>query len=73
MDKFIVGIGGEREYIINGVRYTVTAKFLPHSEEKTLPFQIKRIIKNSAAHFTAPGNADILDTENVCPAAGKED
>ena len=60
------------EYVINGVRYIVTAK---HVESETMTFldKIKRFLGSDFAHLTTAEDINTINTECVCMTAGKED
>ena len=60
------------EYVINGVRYIVTAK---HIESETMTFldKIKRFLGSDFAHLTTAEDINTINTECVCMTAGKED
>ena len=60
------------EYVINGVRYIVTAK---HVKSETMTFldKIKRFLGSDFAHLTPAEDINTINTECVCMTAGKED
>ncbi|MGN0546335.1 MAG: hypothetical protein ACI4I3_03300 [Acutalibacteraceae bacterium] len=67
---------GVNEYLINGVRYTVESRFVPYDikrKQTTFYGKIKRIITSDFIPLTANTDEDILETNNVCLTAGKED
>ena len=67
---------GASEYTINGVRYTVESRFVPYdikSKQTTFHDKIKRIIRSDFIPLTVNTDEDILETNNVCLTAGKED
>lgn len=67
---------GANEYTINGVRYTVESRFVPYdikSKQTTFHDKIKRIIRSDFIPLTVNTDEDILETNNVCLTAGKED
>ena len=67
---------GANEYTINGVRYTVESRFVPYeikSKQPTFHDKIKRIIRSDFIPLTVNTDEDILETDNVCLTAGKED
>ncbi len=59
-------------YVINGVRYVVSAK---HSETESMTFidKIKRYLGSDFAHLTTAEDINTINTECVCMTAGKED
>lgn len=67
---------GANEYTINGVRYTVESRFVPYdikSKQTTFHDKIKRIIRSDFIPLTVNTDEDILESNNVCLTAGKED
>ena len=67
---------GANEYVINGVRYTVESRFVPYdikSKQATFHDKIKRIIRSDFIPLTVNTDDDILETDNVCLTAGKEE
>ncbi len=67
---------GANEYTINGVRYTVESRFVPYdikNKQTTFHDKIKRIIRSDFIPLTVNTDEDILETNNVCLTAGKED
>ena len=67
---------GANEYTINGVRYTVESRFVPYdikSKQATFHDKIKRIIRSDFIPLTVNTDDDILETDNVCLTAGKEE
>ena len=67
---------GASEYTINGVRYTVESRFVPYdikNKQATFHDKIKRIIRSDFIPLTVNTDEDILETDNVCLTAGKED
>ena len=67
---------GANEYTINGVRYTVESRFVPYdikNKQTTFHDKIKRIIRSDFIPLTVNTDEDILESNNVCLTAGKED
>ena len=67
---------GANEYTVNGVRYTVESRFVTYdikSKQETFHDKIKRIIRSDFIPLTVNTDEDILETNNVCLTAGKED
>lgn len=67
---------GANEYTVNGVRYTVESRFVPYdikSKQTTFHDKIKRIIRSDFIPLTVNTDEDILEKNNVCLTAGKED
>ena len=68
--------GGANEYTVNGGRYTVESRFVPYdikSKQTTFHDKIKRIIRSDFIPLTVNTDEDILESNNVCLTAGKED
>lgn len=67
---------GANEYVVNGVTYTVESRFVPYdikNKQTTFHDKIKRIIRSDFIPLTVNTDEDILETNNVCLTAGKED
>ena len=67
---------GANEYVVNGVTYTVESRFVPYdikSKQATFHDKIKRIIRSDFIPLTVNTDEDILETNNVCLTAEKED
>ena len=67
---------GANEYVVNGVTYTVESRFVPYdikNRQTTFHDKIKRIITSDFIPLTVNTDEDILETNNVCLTAGKED
>ena len=76
MGNWIIGLGAaEHEYKIGDVAYIVTSHFAkPTDAEKlTITDRMKSFVGGDFADLTANIDADIIDGEYVCSAAGKED
>jgi len=74
--NWIIGLGaGEHSYKIGTVTYIVTSHFAePGSKHRqTLTDKMKSFIGSDFADLTAEPDPDIIDTEYVRSAAGKED
>jgi hypothetical protein len=71
---WIIGvIQGEHSYCVNGVTYTVGAKFEPPREGRSVRCAIERIISGDMIHLMDLAEDDKLSSEYVCSAAGEED
>ena len=71
---WIIGvIQGEHSYCVNGVTYTVGAKFEPPREGRSVRCAIERIISGDMIDLMYLTEDDKLSTEYVCSAAGEED
>lgn len=66
-------IQSEHEYCINGVMYTVGAKFEPPHEGRSVRRAVERIISGDMIDLMDLAEDDKLTSEYVCSAAGKED
>ena len=67
---------GANEYVVNGVTYTVESRFVPYdikNKRATFHDKIKRIIRSDFIPLTVNTDEDILEPNNVCLTAGKED
>ena len=76
MSNWIVGLGLEKHsYKIGDVTYVVTPHFAkPTKEDKsTFSDRVKNFIGGDFTDLTANMDADTIDGEYVCSAAGKED
>ena len=74
--NWIIGLGAaEHEYKIGDVTYIVTSHFAKptDTEKQTISDRMKRFVGGDFADLTADTDADIIDGEYVCSAAGKED
>ena len=70
---FIVPLGGTSEYVINGVRYNVSSRFLSPLESKVTVFdKFKNAVGSEFIDLTNDTIKNTLD-DNVCSTAGKED
>ena len=75
-NNWIIGLSAaEHEYKIGDVTYIVTSHFAkPTDTEKlTIADRMKSFVGGDFADLTADMNADTIDGEYVCSAAGKED
>ena len=75
-NNWIIGLGeGEREYKIGDVTYIVTSHFAKptDTEKMTIADRMKSFVGGDFADLTADIDADTIDGEYVCSAAGKED
>ena len=70
----IIGvIQGEHSYCVNGVTYTVGAKFEPPREGRSVRRAVERIISGDTIDLMDLAKDDKLSSEYVCSAAGEED
>ena len=76
MGNWIIGFGAvEHEYKIGDVTYIVTSHFAKptNGEKLTIADRMKSFVGGDFTDLTADMDADIIDGEYVCSAAGKED
>ena len=75
-NNWIIGFGAnEREYEIGDVTYIVTSHFAKpaDAEKQTISDRMKNFVGGDFADLTADIDANTIDGEYVCSAAGKED
>ena len=67
-------LDGESEYCIGGVRYTVGHHFFPFlkSQQINLREKMENLLQSDFVDLTAFETPNILEGENVCSVAGKE-
>ena len=71
---WIIGvIQGEHKYCINGVTYTVGAKFELPREGRSVRRAFERIISGDTIDLMDLAEDDKLSSEYVCSAAGEEE
>lgn len=75
-NAWIVGIGGpEREYVVNGVRYFVSSRFVNSKENmrtaETMKERIEKYVKSDFADLTVDASSDIITDEYVCSSASQ--
>ena len=76
--NFIVGIGyDEHNYSINGVQYSVTPHYAPvdfqRKDNQTLSGCLRHFIASDFADLSSLSEEGMLEGEDACSAAGKED
>ena len=62
----------EKEYIINGIRYFVSARYLTDKKSDTFENKIEKYIGSDFTHLLPAINNDIINNEYICLTAGKE-
>ena len=77
-EGFVVGLGGkEHEYVLNGVRYIVSARFesstIKRNTDKTICDRVESYVGSDFADLMPEISDDKLAAEYVYSAAGKED
>ena len=75
--KILSGIGSqERAYQIGGVKYLVTARFVPlapSGKTATIHARFEEIIGNHFTQLTIPIDSATITEDNVCSTVGKEE
>lgn len=62
----------EKEYIINGIRYFVSARYLTDKKSDTFENKIEKYIGSDFTHLSPTINNDRINNEYICLTAGKE-
>ena len=62
----------EKEYIINGIRYFVSARYLTDKKSDTFENKIEKYIGSDFTHLSPTINTDTMNKEYICLTAGKE-
>ena len=62
----------EKEYIINGIRYFVSARYLTDKKSDTFENKIEKYIGSDFTHLSPATNNDRINNEYICLTAGKE-
>ena len=62
----------EKEYIINGIRYFVSARYLTDKKSDTFENKIEKYLGSDFTHLSPTTNNDIINNEYICLTAGKE-
>ena len=62
----------EKEYIINGIRYFVSARYLTDKKSDTFENKIEKYIGSDFTHLSPTINNDTMNKEYICLTAGKE-
>ena len=62
----------EKEYIINGIRYFVSARYLTDKKSDTFEKKIEKYIGSDFTHLSPATNNDRINNEYICLTAGKE-
>ena len=74
MDKFFVGFGKKQnDYVINGVRYSVSSEFMPSENSTTLSDKIEHYLDSYFADLIDTSDVDTISDDYVCSTVGKED
>ena len=62
----------EKEYIINGIRYFVSTRYLTDKKSDTFENKIEKYIGSDFTHLSPTINNDTMNKEYICLTAGKE-
>ena len=62
----------EKEYIINGIRYFVSARYLTDKKSDTFENKIEKYLGSDFTHLSPTTNNDRINNEYICLTAGKE-
>ena len=74
ISRYFVGFGlKKRDYVINGIRYSVTSRFMPPENKTTLTDKVKNYLDSDFADLTNTINSNTLTNDYVCSTVRKED
>ena len=62
----------EKEYIINGIKYFVSSRYLTDKKSDTFENKIEKYIGSDFTHLSPTINNDTMNKEYICLTAGKE-
>ena len=62
----------EKEYIINGIKYFVSSRYLADKKSDTFENKIEKYIGSDFTHLSPATNNDRINNEYICLTAGKE-
>ena len=62
----------EKEYIINGIKYFVSSRYLTDKKSDTFENKIEKYIGSDFTHLSPTINNDKMNKEYICLTAGKE-
>ena len=62
----------EKEYVINGIKYFVSSRYLTDKKSDTFENKIEKYIGSDFTHLSPTINTDTMNKEYICLAAGKE-
>ena len=62
----------EKEYIINGIKYFVSSRYLTDKKSDTFENKIEKYIGSDFTHLSPATNNDRINNEYICLTAGKE-
>ena len=62
----------EKEYIINGIKYFVSSRYLTDKKSDTFENKIEKYLGSDFTHLSPTINNDRINNEYICLTAGKE-
>ena len=62
----------EKEYIINGIKYFLSPRYLADKKGDTFENKIEKYIGSDFTHLSPATNNDRINNEYICLTAGKE-
>lgn len=62
----------EKEYVINGIKYFVSSRYLTDKKSDTFENKIEKYIGSDFTHLSPTINNDTMNKEYICLTAGKE-
>ena len=62
----------EKEYIINGIKYFVSSRYLTDKKSDTFENKIEKYLGSDFTHLSPTINNDTMNKEYICLTAGKE-
>ena len=62
----------EKEYIINGIKYFVSSRYLTDKKGDAFENKIEEYIGSDFTHLSPTINNDTMNKEYICLTAGKE-
>ena len=62
----------EKEYIINGIKYFVSSRYLTDKKSDTFENKIEKYLGSDFTHLSPTINTDTMNKEYICLTAGKE-
>ena len=62
----------EKEYVINGIKYFVSSRYLTDKKGDTFENKIEKYIGSDFTHLSPTINNDTMNKEYICLTAGKE-
>ena len=62
----------EKEYIINGIKYFVSSRYLTDKKSDTFENKIEKYLGSDFTHLSPTINNDRINNEYMCLTAGKE-